>query len=123
MNDIKSAIDYFYKKMETGSIQSDEQQKHYELAISALEEQLNGDWIPVSERMPEARQYEAGELIEFLVTLKGAKVPTTAVINHNNLWSEVCWAKFESYPLRTEVIAWKPLPQSYKEPYKEGNNG
>ncbi len=46
MNDIKSAIDYFYKKMETGNIQSDEQQKHYELAISALEEQLNNNWIP-----------------------------------------------------------------------------
>jgi len=40
MKDIEKAIDYFYKKMETGNIQCDEQQTCYESAIKALEKQV-----------------------------------------------------------------------------------
>ena len=38
MNKFEKAIEYFYRKMENGLIESDEQQEVYELAIYALGE-------------------------------------------------------------------------------------
>jgi len=38
MNEFEKAIEYFYRKMENGLIENDEQQEIYELAIYALGE-------------------------------------------------------------------------------------
>lgn len=38
--EIEKAIDYFYRQMENGKIESDEQQEIFETAISALEKQI-----------------------------------------------------------------------------------
>jgi len=40
MNNIERAIEYFYRQMESGNITNDNQQKHYEIAIDALEKQI-----------------------------------------------------------------------------------
>ena len=72
-----------------------------DMAISAL----NGGWIPVSERLPEER---------------------TAVLVYVPEWKNIyCayyepkneqWWIFGTYTkLDFEVVAWQPLPESYKE--------
>lgn len=67
----------------------------------ALEKQLNGEWIPVSERLPEEDE-------EVFVTTIG---------------NQVCWAfryldEWNTYLSKFEnedVLAWQPLPEPYKE--------
>lgn len=87
----------------------------FEFIISALEEKQHRGWIPVSERLPDKRQYEDGEPIEYNIMIKGATASTTGCINQQGTWGEMCWAKASFYPYKNEVIAWMPLPESYKE--------
>lgn len=50
MNEIEKAIEFYKaKSYEEGGIRD----RYTRLAISALEKQLNGGWIPVSERLPD----------------------------------------------------------------------
>ena len=50
MNDIEKAIEFYKaKSYEEGGIRD----RYTRLAIEALEEKLNGGWIPVSERLPD----------------------------------------------------------------------
>ncbi len=70
-------------------------------------------WIPVEERLPQVRLYENGNPAVYLITTKQEEVPMIATINHNDLWSEICWTKYESHPLVAEVIAWAELPKLY----------
>lgn len=72
--------------------------KIYDLAIQALEKQLNDRWIPVSERLPEESSY-------ILVTFDDGFVASVYYEDDFGLWYG-----------SGEPIAWKPLP----EPYKEG---
>lgn len=77
----------------------------------------NDGWIPVSEKLPEARQHDNGEPIEFIAMIKGAEVPTVLSINEQDEWfsyDEMFYGegRYNNY----DVVAWKPLP----EPYKEG---
>lgn len=44
------------------------------------------DWILVDERLPEARQHDNGEPIEFIAMIKGAGVPTVLSINEQDKW-------------------------------------
>lgn len=92
------------------------------LAISALEKQINGGWIPCSERLPQHRFYENGEPMEYNVMLRRATEPTTLSVDEHGTWFD--WkgnyhniASLMAYEF--DVIAWQPLP----EPYKEESNG
>ena len=74
------------------------------MAIEALQEPQVGGWIPVTVRLPE----KAGN---YLVTSKGS----TWVANwFNNTW----WGK-EKRCRWTDVEAWQPLPEPYKESEEE----
>lgn len=76
----------------------------------------NDGWIPVSEKLPEARQHDNGEPIEFIAMIKGAEVPTVLSINEQDEWfsyDEMFYGegRYNNY----DVVAWKPLPEPYKE--------
>lgn len=74
----------------------------------------DGGWILVDERLPEARQHDNGEPIEFIAMIKGAEVPTVLSINEQDEWfsydemfyGEGCYNNYD-------VVAWKPLPEPY----------
>lgn len=72
------------------------------------------DWIPVDERLPEARQHDNGEPIEFIAMIKGAEVPTVLSINEQDEWfsyDEMFYGegRYNNY----DVVAWQPLPEPY----------
>lgn len=76
----------------------------------------NAGWIPVSEKLPEARQHDNGEPIEFIAMIKGAEVPTALSINEQDEWfsyDEMFYGegRYNNY----DVVAWQPLPEPYKE--------
>ena len=73
------------------------------------------DWILVDERLPEARQHDNGEPIEFIAMIKGAGVPTVLSINEQDKWfryDEMFYGegRYNNY----DVVAWQPLPNPYK---------
>lgn len=93
-----------------------------EMAIESLGNDTNvgSKWIPCSERLPsetEAWYFNKQEGIhepnEFIVQVKGAKLPTVAIFNGES-FTHICTD--DGYGFIDEIIAWQPLP----EPYKEG---
>ena len=74
-------------------------QRSLDVAIKALEEK---EWIPVSERLPEKKGwYEAT-----FISVTGAR--TVALAFYSD--------RIEDFAVAVDgVIAWKPLPEPYKE--------
>ncbi|MDE5909841.1 MAG: DUF551 domain-containing protein [Lachnospiraceae bacterium] len=80
-----------------------------------------GGWITCSERLPEEpeelpteddsveRMILDGEFEEYIVTIYGAERATTLYYVGNGKWYDE--VSSECY----KVIAWQPLPESYKE--------
>lgn len=69
------------------------------------------NWIPVEERLPNEIEFQEAYCrnqyaAEFLVTIKGATRPTTLYFE-NNSW-------FDEGRNYYKVVAWQPLPASYK---------
>lgn len=69
------------------------------------------NWIPCSERLPNEIEFQEAYcrnqyVAEFLVTIKGATRPTTLYFK-NNSW-------FDEQRNYYKVVAWQPLPASYK---------
>lgn len=82
---------------------SDDQDDALDLAIKALEERPTGEWIPVSERLPE----------ESLNSVIGwdAYREKCVFVQYMDGHFQIT-GKPESF----NIVAWKPMP----EPYKEG---
>ena len=81
-----------------------------EIIRSHMGEVENDGWIPVSERLPEVPEgTEDDDCPEFNVTIKGANKATTLKYTPDGTW-------FDDSGEVYKVVAWKPLP----EPYKEG---
>ena len=69
------------------------------------------NWIPCSERLPNEIEFQEAYCrnqyaAEFIVTIKGATRPTTLYFIKNSWFDE----GMNYY----KVIAWQPLPESYK---------
>ena len=78
---------------------------------SHMDEAKNDGWIPCSERLPSEEEFikaycRNSYAAEFLVTIKGATRPTTLYFK-NNSW-------FDEGRNYYKVVAWQPLPASYK---------
>lgn len=78
---------------------------------SHMDEAKNDGWIPCSEKLPNEIEFQEAYCrnqyaAEFLVTIKGATRPTTLYFKNNNWFDEE-----RNY---YKVVAWKPLPESYK---------
>ena len=103
MNDTEKAIDVLKRlRIATVADRVDGFRifKPLSIAIEALEKQLNGGWIPVSERLPKENE-------EVLITLAHGKA--TWAYLYQGEWNTM----FSTYP-RERVIAWQPLPEPFK---------
>ena len=106
-----------------------------DLAISALEQQLTNGWIPVTERLPEEREefedifdsdtlavidtkrYMVSDLVQ--VTVKDHEEDSVFVSDDCFVDGE--WSYFDERTVRFEVLAWRPLPDPYKELATDNN--
>lgn len=88
------------------------------LAISALEKQEQDRWIPCSERLPETSStklvtFESGEIgMAYIVkseTIYGGRL-RFPVAHRTNFWNIS-----EEDNEEGSVVAWRPLPEPYKE--------
>lgn len=68
----------------------------------AADELRKRQWISVEDRLPEVYRNEYGELIPFLVCVKGGNYPFRALYN-GKLWGDG-WAEIK-------VAYWMPLPE------------
>lgn len=96
-----------------GKSDSKEFAETMDLAVEALEKQLNGSWIPVSERLPN----NCG--LGVLLTIEN-KFQQRKVIQGFTGYMEKGKLEFHTNDKTTnleiwKVIAWQPLLQSYKE--------
>ena len=78
---------------------------------SHMDEVADDSWIPVSERLPNEREFQEAYCrnhcaAEFLVMIKGATRPTTLYFVNNSWFDE----ELNYY----KVAAWQPLPEPYK---------
>ena len=90
-----------------------------DLAISALEHQLTNGWIPVSKRLPEENGHY---LVTYHEWSKGEYLPEfdfTCVkilrFYHGEFKMPVCCNDKIEQDIGREVLAWRELPDPYKE--------
>ena len=101
MIDEKKLIEAFRASMDTGR-----ESFPIDLIIECIEEQPKvGEWIPVSERLPNKEELDRYGA-EFIVMIKGANKPTTLYLTRSGKWVD------EGYEVY-DVIAWQPLSKPY----------
>lgn len=85
----------------------------YEMGLKALEQTR---WIPVSERLPKENEYIGNVCKYYLIQDEYGDM-------HVAHLSNVGWIPMDSLKaIGDEVIAWRELPQSYKEEQDGKNN-
>lgn len=71
--------------------------------VQEVAEEYNGGWIPCSERLPELDG-------TYICTCEGIAESITLIFStHDNSWNDEFEAEYD------DVIAWKQLPEPYKE--------
>jgi hypothetical protein len=88
----------------------------FKLAISALTQQLNNGWIPVTERLPEEFECRDGYIDPSNYVLTQDK---SGYFHVSRYWAHRRSAPINIYPwidlkYEYEIVAWQPLPESYK---------
>lgn len=87
-----------------------------DVAIQALEKQINGRWISVNDRFPE-------EAYGCLVTVMDCD--PYLMKDYENIypepvgWDGKSWNNSDGHEIPFEVLAWMPLPEPYKESDEE----
>lgn len=79
--------------------------ERYKEEITTLETENKGEWIPVSERLPEKNVW-------VLVTVKQSGKRFQEIMRRNN-YIEAWTDNIDNYT--DEIIAWQPLPEPYEE--------
>ncbi len=84
-----------------------------DIAISALEKQLNGGWISVKEKLPESEdnsvlaQFNNGSIETVHIQDYFDDITAGLDENGNQLYTK--------WYISQGVVAWQPLPEPYKE--------
>ena len=107
------------KRAETSTFtDKNEKRKFMDWLNYCLEAPIEPQWIPCSERLPtekEAWDYNVEDVLyepnEFIVQVKGAKLPTIAMFDGETFTHR--YAE-DGYGFMDEIIAWMPLPEPYK---------
>lgn len=81
-------------------------------AFKKLAKCMNDGWIPVEERLPEVGEdteetIEDDDCPEYIVTIRGASESTVLKYSPDGAW-------FDENGYVYDVIAWRPLPESYR---------
>lgn len=117
MNDkeaIKFGIETLEYMRDCYPYMDDERKQALNLAIKALEEQPTGEWIPVSERLPEEEDYRpCYGLPDGCVMWQ----TDNGVIGFGWYYdSTKCWSDIYDHPIKAgKVIAWMTLPNPYRK--------
>lgn len=82
--------------------------------INAHIKHMNDGWIPSKKHLPKAPEME-DEYPEFNVMIEGAKTPTTLQYSYDGVW-------IDDYGNVYNVIAWRPLPESYIPKIQDAKN-
>jgi hypothetical protein len=145
MNDIEKAIDILSQDIcyIGHRFTRDEYDQAVQTAISALEAQQTNSWVPVTERLPEAEK-EVEVTIERCMENKTYRFTCRAFYEDGTIWSEDSgydWGDFDDAEYDEEredwkitegwfeavtyaeefavvydfVVAWRPLPEPWKE--------
>lgn len=77
------------------------------MAIKALEQTR---WIPVSERLPKAGEY-VGDVAKYYLVQNEFGDMMVARFTHSEYWEQI----YQLKPIADKIVAWMPLPESYKE--------
>ena len=113
--EIEKAIEYF----RAGNFLGKSMDKHINVAISVLEQQLNGGWIPISERWPDKSGYYLTTYHEWTDGNYLPKYDDTRVkilrYQEAVFRLPVCCDKKAEQDTHREVIAWMPLPELRNE--------
>ena len=89
----------------------------YKECQDIIRKHMNDGWIPVEERLPEVDE-DTEETIEddycpeYIVTIRGASESTVLKYSPNGTW-------FDDNGNAYDVIAWRPLPESYRPKRRE----
>ena len=79
------------------------------------EKQAEGEWIPVSERLPKERQ-----AVLCWAESTAERLDTEFIGKYDNgVWFLQSDANHLSYPHQYNVVAWLPLPEPYKAESEE----
>lgn len=114
----KEAVEFFtedFPQYVMSELGPSRRQMAYHLAIKALEEEPNMQWVPVLEKLPDLD--EEGYSEKMLLSFEGWSLPEIGEYRKNGDTGD--WyvgdleETFASYGLI--VNAWMPLPKSYKE--------
>ena len=103
----------------------------FDIAISALEKQEQDRWIPVTERLPETTDpvnvtWANNDPVSYYEDIRGKRFTATACYHRGKWWwySAVCQDLLDEYGKSCmddeideaiEILAWRPLPEKYKE--------
>ena len=85
------------------------EEEYSKMAEELAELRQQNRWIPVSKRLPDVPAgIDDDECPEFNVMIGGARKATTLRCDFDGTW-------FDDLGEIYEVIAWRPLPEPYKE--------
>ena len=86
-----------------------ESDKALQMLLDCADEALEQRWIPVSERLPKENEYIGNVRKYYLIQDEYGDM-------HVAYLNNVGWIHMDSFKaIHSEVIAWMPLPEPYKE--------
>lgn len=118
MNDIEKLIEYIkdhsnnYLGSKATLKEIETFEYMYDLIIGTLEKQLNGGWIPASERLPTIRECQENDC-RFIVTDGNRRYQVW--FDYEEGYFQKCECNGLGLKKDKCVIAWQPLPSAYKE--------
>ncbi len=109
--EIEKAIE-FLKPYTVSSGFDTEKKGYFKAAISALQQQLTGGWIPITERMPDMKECQANDC-RFIVTDGNRRYQDW--FDYEDSYFDRCECNGLGLKKDNCVIAWQPMPEPYRE--------